>query len=64
MALPRHGFKQVVYGSGPFDDNLAGLLTAKRFCELPTKGEELFVVAYKSPPENTVTSSRCPLSRK
>jgi SAM-dependent methyltransferase len=47
LVLPSNGFRQIVCGSGPFDENLVSLFAQGQFGVIPADGEELFVAAWK-----------------
>jgi len=46
--LPTHGFSQVVCASGPFEDALVDRIGMQQWDQLPTEGDELLVLAWKS----------------
>ena len=46
--LSKHGFRQVVCASGPFDDTLEEKLFQQQFEKLDIEGDELLVLAWKS----------------
>ena len=45
--LSRHGFQNVVCGSGPFSERLVQLLSRREFDALDVEGDELLVMAWK-----------------
>ena len=52
--LPTHGFSQVVCASGPFEDALVDRIGMQQWDQLPTEGDELLVLAWKSSQQHSV----------
>jgi hypothetical protein len=48
IAIPRAGLTEPIFGSNPFDDQMAQALSGQTGATLSTEGDELLVCAHKA----------------
>jgi len=52
--LPTHGFSQVVFASGPFEDTLVNCIGMQQWNQLHTEGDELLGLAWKYSQQHSI----------